>query len=399
MSSTISSVPAWTVTPQAGNQINSTAISADGSRMILGTSNEYSTGQFAVFCYDATGSLLWQHPITFSAQPIDQGVFWVAISRDGKYAAAGGEISKQGQGFLFAYAVDSGEVVLDFNTTARVNQVSLSEHGEGLLAAYGNEAQLFKLQDRHYVSADTYTVNDQAYINSAMLSNKGNRAVLSAIQYQDQGDSDSESFGSVIALNVENDKFSLQSKTDLDTGPIRVSIIDSGQWWGASLHDGSCVVMNDFSDTLPVWRYVPEERTDIAYAFSILASDSDGLYVSYGANIEDSKYKGCVYALKSDVVYGAFKPELLWKGMTEFGVNPGVNMDLNAQYVTATDGSPYGHDETAGNFYLFDQKTGQQLWNFPTSMMNWPMSIAADGNAIFGASDNGNAYYWRATSD
>ena len=399
MSSAISSVPVWTVTPQAGNQINSTAISGDGNRVILGTSNEYAAGQFAVFCYDATGALLWQHPVTISAQPIYQGVFWVAISRDGKYAAAGGEISKQGQGFLFAYAVDGGEILLDFATSARVNQVSLSEGGERLLAAFGNQAKLFKLEDRSYVLLDTYTVDDQAYINSAMLSNEGNRAVLSAIQYQDYGDSDSQSFGSVIALNVEDDKFSFQDKTDLDTGPIRVSIIDSGQWWGASLHDGSCVVMNDFSDTLPVWHYIPEEQTDIAYAFSIVASASEGLYVSYGANIEDSKYKGCIYALKSDVVYGAFKPELLWKGMTEFGVNPGVNMDLNAQYVTATDGTPDGHDETAGNFYLFDHETGQQLWNVPTSMMNWPMSIAADGNAIFGASDNGDAYYWRATSD
>lgn len=394
MSSVISSVPAWSVTPQAKNQINSTAISGNGDRLILGTSNEYGSGQFAVFCYDSKGSLLWQHPVTRSPEPIYQGVFWVAISRDGKYAAAGGEISKQGEGFLFAYEVDSGEILLDSPARGRVNQVSLSEQGDSLLAAFGNQVALFKLQDRKYVLADTYAADDQATVNSAVLCNEGNRAVFSAIQYSDNESSNMASFGSVFALNIENDKLSLQDRTDFDTGPIRVSIIDSGQWWGASLHDGSCVVLNDFSETLPVWRYVPEERTGVAYAFSIVESEDKELYVTYGANIEDSTYGGCVYALKSEVVYGAIKPSLMWRGMTEFGVNPGVNMDLAPQYVTATDGTPSGHDETVGNFYLFDHKTGTQLWDFPSSMMNWPMPVAANGNAIFGASDNGNAYYW-----
>lgn len=396
MSKSIPSVPAWVVTPQPGNQINSTAISGNGDRLILGTSNEYGSGQFAVFCYDAKGSLLWQHPVTDSTEPIYQGVFWVAISRDGKYAAAGGEISKRGHGFLFAYEVESGEILLDAPTHGRVNQVSLSENGDRLLAVFHNQVGLFTLQDGRYALSDTYTLDDQATANSAMLCNQGNRAVVSVIQYPHGENSKIESFGSVLALNIEDKKLSLQGKADLDTGPIRVSIVDSGQWWGAALHDGSCVVLSEFSSTSPVWRYVPEEQTGVAYAFSIIESEAEELYVAYGANIENSNYEGCVYALKSTVTFGAIKPLLMWKSMTEFGVNPGVNMDLGAQYVTATDGTPNGHDETAGNFYLFNRETGKQLWVFPTSMMNWPMSIAANGNAIFSASDNGNAYYWLA---
>ena len=385
---------AWSATPKAGDQINSTALSGDGSRLILGTSNEYQEGYFAVYCYDQSGQLCWYQPISQSTEPSYQGVFWVAISRDGNYAAAGGERAKSGEGFLYAYDARSGENLLSLSTDSRVNQVSLTNDGRYLVAAYANKVALFERLGDRYEAKDTYAVEDQAYVNSAMVSNQGNRAVVSVIQYEDGTTDRSGSVGGVIALNIEDGQFSLHNKTLLDAGSIRVAIIDSGQWWGAALHDGSCAVFNDYSSQLPVWRYTPEEHTSIAYAFSITATSVNKLYVAYGANIEDSSAKGCVYALESVIEQGVSKPSLIWKQKTTFGVNPGVNMDLEAQYVTATDGSPSGGGETAGNFYLFDHSSGEQLWDVPTSMMNWPMSISADGNAIFGASDNGTAYYW-----
>ena len=73
-------------------------------------------------------------------------------------------------------------------------------------------------------------------------------------------------------------------------------------------------------------------------------------------------------------------------------------MDSQAIYATATDGQPEkSGQETPGNFYLIDVQSGETCWQLPTSLMNWPMAISADASAIFGASDNGRAYYWSSS--
>ena len=69
---TISSDPLWQVVPQAGYQINSTAISANGERCILGTSDEFGNGDFAVYCYDQYGHLQWSESL---GTDLYQGVF------------------------------------------------------------------------------------------------------------------------------------------------------------------------------------------------------------------------------------------------------------------------------------------------------------------------------------
>jgi hypothetical protein len=68
-----------------------------------------------------------------------------------------------------------------------------------------------------------------------------------------------------------------------------------------------------------------------------------------------------------------------------------TSMDMNARYVTASDGNPIG---TPGTFSLFDARNGKKLWEFVTNQMNWPMFISADGSAIVAGSDNGNLYYF-----
>jgi len=36
-----------------------------------------------------------------------------------------------------------------------------------------------------------------------------------------------------------------------------------------------------------------------------------------------------------------------------------------------------------------------QVWKQDTSLMNWPMMLAADGKSVFGGSDNGSVFYWK----
>ena len=72
------------------------------------------------------------------------------------------------------------------------------------------------------------------------------------------------------------------------------------------------------------------------------------------------------------------------------------SLDNNATYVTATDGKPSDPpNESPGNFYLFDVLSGEKLWRYQTSQMNWPMMLAADASAVFGGSDDGAVYYWK----
>ncbi|MCF6301542.1 MAG: hypothetical protein L3J52_10570, partial [Proteobacteria bacterium] len=80
---------------------------------------------------------------------------------------------------------------------------------------------------------------------------------------------------------------------------------------------------------------------------------------------------------------------------------PGVLMDLNATYVSATDGKPDGKtiSESSGSFYLFSADTGELVWKYDTPMMNWPMMLARDGKSVFGGSDDGSVYYWKLGSN
>lgn len=124
--------PSWSAQPRPGYQINSTAISADGSVMITGTSIEGANGgDFAVYCYQTEdgsgGTLLWSDPLGREAY---EGVFWVAMSADGRYAAAGGSYETEGSGFLRLYSVGGGASSRqEFATTSRINQVEMSADG------------------------------------------------------------------------------------------------------------------------------------------------------------------------------------------------------------------------------------------------------------------------------
>jgi WD40 repeat protein len=83
-----------------------------------------------------------------------------------------------------------------------------------------------------------------------------------------------------------------------------------------------------------------------------------------------------------------------------YAVNPGVTLDTAATVVSATDGKPdeqnggNNQKESPGNFYLLDACTGEQLWQYGTELMNWPMALTPDGNTAVGGSDDGSIFYW-----
>ncbi|MDZ7868617.1 MAG: hypothetical protein U5L02_05330 [Rheinheimera sp.] len=140
--------PSWQKTPQAGLQVNSVAVSPDGQLTIGGTSSEFGTGQFNFYGYDASGSQLWSVPVT--AANVTQGIFWVAVSDDKRFAACGGETSKT-CGFICILDASTGSILFqDNNLPARVNQLTFSHDGSLLLADFQHELRLY-----HFASGST----------------------------------------------------------------------------------------------------------------------------------------------------------------------------------------------------------------------------------------------------
>lgn len=131
----------WSVNPLpgAGQYVNSVAISADASVLVAGTYYfNYGTAAHSVaadqsftvgvFAYSKSNSLLWKDE--FSAS---EGVYWVAVSRDGQWAAAGG-LELHGQGFISGYNATTGAKLIDYKTSARTNMVALNSNGSWLVA-------------------------------------------------------------------------------------------------------------------------------------------------------------------------------------------------------------------------------------------------------------------------
>ena len=64
-------------------------------------------------------------------------------------------------------------------------------------------------------------------------------------------------------------------------------------------------------------------------------------------------------------------------------------MNAAGTYVSLADGYPLG---APSQFSLFDA-SGNELWSYPTSNMNWPMVVSPYGAGIAAGGDDGNVYY------
>lgn len=398
--SAVSATPSWIATPEATLQVNSVAVSADGNCCVFGTSNEFSTGQFAVYCYDGAGQQQWSSPIGAAAST--QGVFWVAASADGKFAAAGGETSKSA-GFLNAYRASDGLPLLAATPPSRVNQVALAGDGSLLLAVFNDTVQLYAYGDGAYVLASQLSFAG-SYCNSCALSPDGFKAVVSCTIYSQTG---GPSTGQVISLGISDRQLAVSGSWASPVGVMRVAIAATGNYWGASLHDGSCALFAPGSVSTPLWQYKPDvANLDVAYGFDITETAAGRVVLACGANLyvaapvpTPAPPGGYLYLVESVASGSGQAPSFCWGATLAYSANPGVSLAREAQYVTATDGAPGDEtpgqvSESAGNFYLFDGASGNQLWSYPTPVMNWPMAITPDGAHAFGGSDDGSVYYW-----
>jgi WD40 repeat protein len=400
----VSGQPTWQVTPQTGLQINSVAVSPDGQLTVGGTSSEFGTGQFNFYGYDATGVNLWSVPVT--ADDDAQGIFWVAVSADKRFAACGGETSKT-CGFLYIVDAGNGDILFQDNQLpSRVNQLTFSQDGTLLLADFEQELRLYQYaigtpgSTPAWSESDGITLPTDFSSYSAVLAATGDRVWVGGINYNAQP----VYTGLVQQIEVENGQFGAVTLYDQDQGVMRVVTTEDGAYAAAARHDGSCAFFQAVQPTT-AFVYKPDLASlDIAYAVAITETPAKQLVIVVGANQGEAGVLYRVDAMQtaSQIAnYPIWGPQPVWNQSLQYAVNPGVTLDLAATRVSATDGKPdeqnggNNQEESPGNFYLLDACSGQQLWQYGTRLMNWPMALTPDGATAVGGSDDGSIYYWK----
>jgi WD40 repeat protein len=399
--------PSWTITPDPTLQVNSVAVSPDGNSCIFGTSSEYGTGDFNVYHYDGAGVLRGKWP--FGAANSTQGVFWVAVSGNGQFAAAGGETASKDAGLLTAYRLADGAALLGDQFASRVSQVALSGDGSLLLAVSGDMVTLYSYNGSGYVRAGQQSFPG-ASCGSCALSPDGSRAVVACTIYHDDV-AGTPSTGQVVSLGIAGAVMTVTGAWTTSAGVQRVAMAATGNYWGAVLHDGSCALLGPANVNSPLWQYRPSlPNLNIAYGVDITETSSGRVVLACAANVSlpvteplQAPSGGYLYLVESVQDGASQYPRFCWGSPLQYSGNPGVSLAREAQSVTATDGQPIyplstPPKETPGNFYLFDGATGAQLWRYPTPIMNWPMALTPDGRYAFGGSDDGSVYFWEQGS-
>lgn len=388
-------LPAWKISPAAGKYyINSVAVSADGGRVVGGTfyhvylppesrhgparrpaadsATSPDDGTFGVYCYSGSGQPLWKDE--FAGW---QGVYWVALSADGSRAVAGGFMSASApQGFLRIYDAASGATLLKYPTQQRVNQVALSGDGTWVVSA-AETLLLFRQgtgpHEPPYVLSDDYQPGNQDGIVSTAISADG-RTVLCA-----------DYAGHIVVFANDAGKLLLRARWKLPGGKPE----DFCHMLGLT-PDGKTFVAGGANGTF----YYSDVAQFIATGLPAHAATTNVRGAVYGVAISEdgSLFAGVMNQGVAGEAWVNPRPGAGSPRHFTFAHNPN-SAALNAAHrlFAVADGHP---DGTPGCFYLFDPVTGAARWKCPTGNMSWPVTIAADGRAVAGGSDDSYIYYF-----
>ena len=375
----------WSRTPHASYFINSAAISGDGNTVIAGTFfHEYSSsrtstdtqnGTFGTYVYDASGSLMWSD--TYLGW---QGVFWVAISRDGSTGASGGWYCKDCPsggsylGLLRAYNGQTGERQLTETPPGRVNMVALSGDG-GILTAAGESAWIYGKQ-----GGDQFTLLGSIPAPSgysftvATVSDDGCWAVFGAYNqstYESQ----------VILVDLTSGTVGQSYTWTKTQESLHAITIDA---------TGSTFVVGGSDSNVYIFdrsAFIASGKPTFTYPMG------QGTIWRLGLSANGAQFSAITNTSTGGIVVmvdlGPSGPTLRWKQTTLQNPNS-TSMDANGSYVTVSDGY-----ETEGNFYLYSG-SGVLLWSYHTSDMNWPCQVSSDGSKVVGGSDDGSVYYFKS---
>ncbi len=366
----------WKASPISTPQeyINSVAISQDGSTVVAGTYFfPYAAGAkhsaadatlitVGAFAWSAKGKSLWQDK--FQAT---EGVYWVAISRDGKWAAACGRTAPA-QGFVYIYDAASGTRVSTYNTKVRVNMVAFSSDGSYLVAG-ADDTYLFSRNGSTWAAPQK------------LVSASGDSVIAVGMSADGQWIVAGTFLGSVVLVKNNAGNFGAPASWNMKGTIHWVAMSADGSTFTAAASGSSvyCFKTSSFGSTKqPAWS---APLTGCKSCRAVAVSD-DGSSVSAAGNVGSA---GKVFLFSNLGASG----KQLWAKSTKRNPNS-TSLDTAGKYVTVADGYP---DKTPGDFYLFDA-AGDAMGSLQTNNMSWPMQISADGTAIAAGSDNSNVYYF-----
>jgi outer membrane protein assembly factor BamB len=394
--------PLWSHEPHQGFYINSVAISADGSRVVGATffhdygsskaqpesklavraitasappasvNSDDQNGTFGTYVWDRSGALLMSKE--FQGW---QGVYWVASDAQGALVASCGWRSGAPDyaGFIAAYAVDTGSVLLDFPLPGRGNVVALDPNARLLLAG-ADQGYLFS-RDPNGNFAPTPAL--------IALSDSTDTALVSALS-ADAGR------GLIGSYHGEVIVFSIAAGAPLELLRWQVpnsaylhfaALSSDGCWAYAGANNGQLYAF-DVSAALTSGQLTPAWSVPIPGGASTIygvACSADGSRVAVAGNVGSA---GTVAVFDNN----GSAASLRWNSSTQRSPNS-VSFDAAGRWLALADGHP---DGTPGNFYFFDAETGAQAWSYPTSDMSWPIQVSSDASTVAAGSDNGYVY-------
>jgi WD40 repeat protein len=402
--------PAWTASVEPDNWVNWVSTSEKGDAILTGSFKFKKTGEFGVYCYDRDGKLKWKDPLT----NVYDGVFWTSLSRDGQYGAAGGWFSGSPsyQGFVRAYEVSTGKMLLDERTDGRVNSVAMSADGAWLASCSGSamsqhsELRLYRKWrlpifvpgltppvitswKTWYGKSDAFDAGAQAQGTLAMSRN-GQWIVVGG------GQGVVRLFENQSGKLVKSAEWTVPASENPFPDKMAVQFLDmsaDGTWFAAALNNSRLYMFRRqtmVATGKPEWTYVVNHYGG-HNVYGVRVS-TDGSKVFACSNSSNTNYGGYVDMFENVAdSTGTYGPKQLWSFKTLRSPNPGLSMDEEGKYITVADGYPLG---TPGHFYLLNAKTGQQIWSYQTGDMNWPITISPNGSTIVAGSDDGKIYTW-----
>ncbi len=426
--------PAWPpYADPAGLWFNTTDIDAAGQVMAGGTFKFDTTGAFGTVVMNAQGAVLlndvWDPPAT-------DGVFWVKLSPDGSIVASGGwqtmdSASGTYVGRLRVLRVTDGAVLLDQATGSRVNQIAMSADARWLVAGCGatysgsgQQIYLYKRVDDRYVALGGYS-NPSASVQTLAMSDDGkwitaglygspsvlllqnidNMLVtyaqwdIPATQAAAGAEPDALDVRRGVRLHREalarhaGEKAAASGSSGAYTKFVSITPDGSAMVAALSGRNGvACFARDSFiAGKLPEWIFAPGSIS----TSSNVAIAADGSFVVLGSNGDSTlgPAVGVVTRIDNAGDHGV----QAWRTLVEYFPNP-CNRMLGAgdQRVAFGTGEPSGDTLTPGRFYALDAVSGAILGVYPTSAMNWPFQMSADGSFAIGGSDDGHLYGFNA---
>jgi WD40 repeat protein len=392
--------------PLKSQWINSVAISDDGSKLIAGTyfyntdPANPATKTVGVFGYDPSKAELWP-ALEFDATALAgkwAGIYSVAISRDGKYAAAGGSPAG-GTGVVYVYKVNSptGNQFQIATPTQKVTCVAIAGKtttGDYILAA-GAEALYISIGSGTTWSTNPIVTNTG--VEELSISADG-RWIIAALD------------GGFIML-VENTNSTAAGLTtygpfQLTSGYVQAVAMaaDGSGFAAATTIKGVSGAVYYFDTTAFAVNPIPATpwswTAPLAGCVSCrsVAVSKDGTYISAVGTVGTvpATATGTLFLLKN--LGSTFNQEFASASGVIAQSPNSTCMDGAGLNIAVADGYK-AHDANAA-FYLFSpatpgDPTSETLqWTSVTKAENRPVQISGNGNAIVGGSDNGHLYYF-----